>query len=56
MLFPLANAETSLMNSAASEENESPWICMKYENVYLTAATTNGDQAEQIKHGAIDST
>ncbi len=28
----------------------------EYENVYLTASTTNGDQAGQIKQGAIDST
>lgn len=27
----------------------------EYENVYLTATTTNGDQAGQIKQGAIDS-
>lgn len=44
------------MNSAASEEDDSLWICMNYENAYLTATTTNGDQARQIKHGAIDST
>lgn len=27
----------------------------EYENVYLTATTTNGDQAGQIQQGAIDS-
>lgn len=27
----------------------------EYENVYLTATTTNRDQAGQIKQGAIDS-
>lgn len=52
----MANGEAFLMNSAASEEDESVWICMKYENACLTATTTNGDQAGQIKHGAIDST
>jgi len=26
----------------------------EYENVYLTAATTNGDEAWQIKQGDID--
>lgn len=26
----------------------------EYENVYLTATTTNGDQAGEIKPGAID--
>lgn len=45
LLFLLANGEAFLMNSAASEEDESAWICMNYENVYLTATTTNGDQA-----------
>lgn len=56
LFFLLANGEALLMNSAASEEDESVWICMKYENAYLTATTTNGDEAGQIKHGAIDST
>lgn len=53
-VFVLANGEAFLMNSAASEEDV--WICMKYENVYLTAATTNGDQAGHIKHGGVDGT
>lgn len=41
------------MNSTASEEDES--VLNMHENVYLTAPTTNGDQAGQIKQGAADS-